>query len=112
MSTKWPSFDELAALAKEQPEKLEEFRQKEVERLISNAPERMHKRLRGLQFEVDAQRKIHKTPMASCIAISNMMYKSLRKLNHALNGEYITPSTPHHNAQEQSKVVQFPVAAS
>lgn len=86
MSRNWPSFDELKNLAERSPEKLEEFRMREVEALINQAPERIKQRLRGLQFQVNCQLKLHKTPMGSCIAISKMMHDSLHKLNAVLNG--------------------------
>lgn len=87
MSKNWPSFDELKHLAERSPEKLEEFRRREVEAIINRAPERVRQRLRGLQFQVNCQLQLHKTPMGSCIAISKMMHDSLHKLNAALHGK-------------------------
>lgn len=83
----FPSFDTLLKMAKERPEELERFRQEQVELLISQAPEQQQRRLRGLQFQIDAQRKLHSdSPMGSCMKISQMMHESLAELRVWLNG--------------------------
>ena len=88
MSTHWPTFDELLALAENAPDKLEELRQREITRIIDSAPERLRKRLHGLQFQINCQIELHPTPLGACMAISKMMHESLAKLNDALNGSY------------------------
>lgn len=82
----WPSFDELKRLAEQSPEKLEELRENKVRALIEQAPEAYRRRLRGLQFQVECQRRLHSSPMGSCIAISKMMHESLARLNEVLQG--------------------------
>lgn len=86
MTKAWPSFDELKTLAEQSPEALEDFRSRQIEALIAQAPAQTQRRLRGLQFQINCQLQKHKTPMASCIAISKMMHESLLRLNSALNG--------------------------
>ena len=82
----FPTFDELLKLAQENPEKLEAYRQEQVEKLISQAPEGSQRRLRGLQFQIDAQRQIHhESPMGSCMSISKMMQESFTELRTGLN---------------------------
>lgn len=83
--TEWPSFDELKRWAEHSPERLEAFRSQEIEAIISSAPEHLQRRLRGLQFQVNCQRQLHKSPMGSCIAISKMMHQSLNRLQEALS---------------------------
>lgn len=81
-----PKFDELVALAKENPEALERLRQQHVEELINNAPEAYQQRLRGIQFQIDAHRNIHKdSPLGSCMKISQMMHESFAELRGWLN---------------------------
>lgn len=82
----WPSVEELMRMAETDPEGLEKFRQREIESLIEDAPEKYQRRLRGLQFQVDCQRELASNPISSCIAISKMMRDSLLELNKALNG--------------------------
>ena len=82
----FPNFDQLVKLAKENPDELEKIRQQEVERLISKAPESYRQRLRGLQFQIDAQRRLHQdSPIGACIKISQMMHKSFAELRGWLN---------------------------
>lgn len=79
-------FDKLCKLYKSDPQKFEEYRQKEIEKVISSAPKSTQKRLRGLQFQVDAKRQIHKdAPFVACIEISKMMHESFNDLRHNLN---------------------------
>ncbi|WP_185231497.1 DUF3135 domain-containing protein [Teredinibacter franksiae] len=102
---KRPNFDQLIRLAEHQPEALEAFRKREIEALIDSAPESYQRRLRGLQFQVDAQRQIHKTPMGACVAISKMMHDSLNQLNHYLNAER------NHSAADATQVKALNEAA-
>jgi len=84
-SSHFPEFDELSKLAKENPEALEKLRKDLVEQLIQSAPEQYQNRLKGLQVKIDMERRRAKTPIASCIRISQMMQESFTKLRDALN---------------------------
>lgn len=83
-----PSFDELQQLAKENPSQLEELRQRLAQQLIEQAPVTSRARLRGLQFQIDAQRHCAPQPLDACIKISDMMLDSLSRLNQVLEGTY------------------------
>lgn len=87
MNIEWPNFEELQHLAETSPDKLESLRQKHVQAIIDRAPEVYRRRLRGLQFQIDCQRKLHTTPLGSCIAISKMMHESLQRLNAVFHGD-------------------------
>ena len=79
-------FDYLCKLYKSDPEKFEALRKQEIESFISSAPESSQKRLRGLQFQVDAKREIYKNaPFKACIEISKMMHESFAELRYQLN---------------------------
>lgn len=80
-----PTFDELLKLAQHNPEQLEALRQQAVEETISNAPDAQQRRLRGLQFQIDAERRIANNPMAACINISKMMHDRLFELRQFVN---------------------------
>ena len=73
-------FDEWVDLAKNNPEEFEAKRLKKIEAFLSKVPEEKLQRLRGLQWQIDQTRKLAHTPMASCIAISNMMWDSVHRL--------------------------------
>ncbi len=89
MHSKWSVVDTIKEIASYSLEDLEAYRQKEIEALINSAPEKYRRRLRGIQFQVDAQRQKHSNPLNSCAAISSMMYESLNKLNSVLRGNEI-----------------------
>lgn len=117
MYRSWPSFDELVQIAKENPEQLEILRQHKINEIIDAAPENQRRRLRGLQFQVDCYRRIHKNPLASCISISKLMRDSLLELNDVLHGKLPEHMTNRHDHQQpknhenNNNVVRFPVAS-
>lgn len=80
-----PDFDTLKTMASEDPAALEKLRQNLVQQVIDAAPPRSKQRLEGLQFQIDCQRKLAKTPLAACIKISEMMHESLDTLRTLLN---------------------------
>lgn len=86
MQSEWPTPDQLIALAKNNPAGLEAFRHRQIEQLIASAPEAMQRRLRGLQFQIDCKRRLHRSPLGACIALSKMMFDSVYQLNDALQG--------------------------
>lgn len=82
--TELPSFDELMKMYKSSPEALEALRLKLIEEVILSAPEEKQQRLRGLQFQIDAQRSMAKNPIDATIRISRMLQDSFVKLRAAL----------------------------
>ncbi len=103
----WPSFDELKRLAEQSPERLEAFRTREIEALIARAPEHLKRRLRGLQFQVNCQRQLHKSPLGSCIAISKMMHESLLKLQAVLSGTHTQSQYDTYGEVRPNNVIPF-----
>lgn len=98
---KLPEFDDLIKMSKEE---LETLREKYVEEVINSAgSEEQKRKLRGLQFQIDMQRRKSKNPMDSCIKISKMMHDKFLELRDALkelndsnikvkNGKLVEPS--------------------
>lgn len=74
-------FEKWSTLAQSDPESFEKKRLEIIEFFFANVPEEKRRRLRGLQWQVDQTRQLTHTPMASCLAISNMMWDSLHQLN-------------------------------
>ena len=111
MSYDLPEFDKLREMAQHNPEELERLRVRLCDQLIQDAPERHRRKLRGLQFRVDMERRKAKSPMAACIAISGMMHDSFDHLRQVLNEA--AGNTDHTYAQdnqqqtEQGKVIPF-----
>jgi len=87
-----PHFKILERMAKEDPEGLEQLRLAHVEAIIADAGLANERRLRGLQFQIDAIRRVSANPMAACIRISKLMHDSLIDLNGVLQSD-VTPPT-------------------
>jgi hypothetical protein len=117
--TELPSFDELVKLHKSSPDELEALRLSLIEEVILSAPEEKQARLRGLQFQIDAQRSMAKNPIDATVRISRMLQDSFVKLRAALevvqgkdaNKQTIPQSNPERlqsNPERlQSNVVSF-----
>lgn len=74
-------FDRWVELAKTDPEGFEKKRLETIDQAIRRTSQSQQERLRRLQWRVDRIRERAKTPMAACIAISDMMWDSLNQLN-------------------------------
>ena len=105
MKTSFPEPSDLLELAQRDPEALEQLRLREIQQLIDGAPEHLKARLKGLQFQIDCKRRLHKTPLGSCIAISTMMLDSLHSLNDALQGR---ESLQQDRSSPRGSVIEFP----
>ena len=64
-------------MARDNPDKFEELRLASINELIENAPAESRRRLRGLQWRIDQERRLSKSPVDSCIRISRMMWDSV-----------------------------------
>lgn len=79
-----PSFDELVEIYNHSDADLESLRQSLISELIAEAPDHTKRRLEGLQFQIDMERRRTSNSMAACIRISEMMHESLGKLTGLL----------------------------
>ena len=109
-----PTFDEMVRLAKTNPETLENIRRVLIEDLIADAPEYCQRRLRGLQFQIDMERRKAGNPMGACVKISKMMHDSLFQLRETLNGftgqsAFAEPEPSYNTSAE---VLRFPLLAN
>ncbi|AFU97912.1 DUF3135 domain-containing protein [Simiduia agarivorans] len=96
-----PEFNDLLALSRENPEALERLRRQLVDQVISGANPDTQARLRGLQFQIDAQRQLSSSAMGACVRLSRMMNASFAELMTQLNQPSDTP--PQTNA----KIIPF-----
>jgi len=106
-------FDEMLALAKTDPVTFEAKRAEYIESFLTSVPAEKQTRLRGLQWQIDQTRRLARTPMASCIAISSMMWDSLhllsdqqRKLVGLSTGQPI--SVKKTTAANKGTIIRFP----
>lgn len=79
-----PTFDELRDLAQRDPEGFEILRAKLIEDCICRSSGCDQRRLRGLQFVIEARRRVAGSPMQALLGIQAMMYDSLLGLQQAL----------------------------
>ena len=70
-------FDEWSRLAKTDPAAFETRRLALIEAYLHRFPPQPQRRLRGVQFRIDMERRRARTPMAGCLKLSAMMWESL-----------------------------------
>jgi hypothetical protein len=106
-------FDHWAQLANANPDAFEARRSRLIEDFISSVPPERQPRLRRLQWRIDQIRRSARTPLASCIRISRMMWDSVlgegglhEVLNNALDGGSAPQSAPV--ARLSAQVLLFP----
>lgn len=110
MKHKLPAFDVLVDMARNDPQRLENLRLRLTRSVIEGAAtEQKRKRLEGLQFRVDLERKRARSPLAAAIRISEMMCHSLADLHRSM----VTPLVTEEDAQPHpsAKVLAFPPPA-
>ncbi|MBV7416188.1 DUF3135 domain-containing protein [Aeromonas sp. sif2433] len=71
-----PDFDTLKHWALDEPERLDELLHQQIDALIAQVGPDRQRRLRGLQFRIDCQRRLARNNLDSCIRIANMMHDS------------------------------------
>lgn len=101
------NFDEWSALAREDAEAFERRRQKLIEDMLAAAPERVQRRLRGLQFQIDLERERAGTPLGAAVRLNSMMWASFAELRDALTGAASGAVIPAP-ADSGAKLIRFP----
>ena len=108
MTTRLPAFEVLVDMARNDPEGLETLSRSLTNAVISTASsEDSRRRLEGLQFRVDLERRRAASPLAATIRISEMMCRSLADL-HA---SFVMPTDEEAapaSASVMDNVVPFP----
>lgn len=85
MKARLPAFEVLVDMARNDPEGLETLRRSLTNAVIAGASsETTRRRLEGLQFRVDLERRRAGTPLAAAIRISEMMCRSLANLHASM----------------------------
>lgn len=102
-------FDEVAALARQDPEAYEQYRLDAVEALINSASRKNQQHLRRLQWRIDQERKRAPNATAACVKIYQMMWDSFSGDNGFIdiicNGNY--PSQNASDTSSRAKVLPF-----
>ena len=79
-----PTFDELRDLAQRDSQGFESLRAELIEDCIHRSSKHSQRRLRGLQFEIEARRRAAGNPMKALLVIQGMMHDSFISLRQAL----------------------------
>jgi len=100
-----PDFDKLSELARNEPNAYEILRLELCQQFISEAPIDVQRRLEGLQFRIDMERRRSGNPIHSCIKLSAMMNDSLQKLGKVLSNpeEFV-----RENEENSADILPFP----
>ena len=108
MTTRLPAFEVLVDMARNDPEGLETLRRSLTNAVIATASnETARRRLEGLQFRVDLERRRATTPLAATIRISEMMCRSLQDLHASMVAPAEEPDPPVA-ALADTNVLPFP----
>jgi hypothetical protein len=76
----------MASLARRDPAALEALRERLTHEVIRRAPtDDARRRLEGLKFRIDMERRRTPDPLAACVRISALMHCSLADLKIALS---------------------------
>lgn len=80
-----PDFDTLLAMHQEDPDALDQLRQKLTAELVDSAPDDARRRLEGLQFRINMELRRAGNPTARFLKLSGMMHKSFSDLRYCLS---------------------------
>lgn len=70
-------IDEWINLAKQDESAFELKRNECIKKFIQEAPEKYHKRMSGMQWTIDMERKLAGSPLSSCMKIYSKMWHSM-----------------------------------
>ncbi|MGM0769636.1 MAG: DUF3135 domain-containing protein [Pseudomonadota bacterium] len=99
-----PTFDEFRDLLQRDPDGFEALRAQLIEDCIGRSSLSNQRRLRGLQFVIDARRRVASTPVKALMDIQAMMYDSLFALQQAL---LVEQGAVEPSVMEPGRVLDF-----
>ena len=70
-------FDTWSEMARTDPETFELMRQAAIEAAIGSANAANQERLRRLQWRIEQERRLAHSPMAACLRLSRMMWRTV-----------------------------------
>ena len=106
-------FDEWVALNKEDPEAFERRRIEWSRQLINNASPSCQRRLSGLLFQINMEKRRSANAMDSCIKLSKLMWEKFHQLRDELQVLVSTPQDrfcdeqPRLGKQTGAEIVEF-----
>jgi hypothetical protein len=95
------NFDAWMELYKSDPEEFERCRKAVIQSVIKATPKQHQRRLKGLQFQIDMERRRSDSALQSCMRISSMMWDkfddmrtTLRNMKEKRGPETVAASEP------------------
>jgi len=104
-----PAFDELKDLAQRDPEAFEKLREELIDDSICSSSKRLQRRLRGLQFTIEARRRVAGSPMKALLDIQGMMYDSVLRLRHVVRRK---KGPPESSVRKNKGILSFRTSTS
>lgn len=103
------NFDEWAQLARQDQAAFEEKRASTLKQAIADCAnsDKERRRLNGLQFKVDMIRRKHKTPLGSCVALSEMLMDNVYQLINLDLDEIRRRTEDKADGAEKCQVIAF-----
>lgn len=102
-----PAHSVLSQLAREDPCAYETLRRELIEDFLSNTPESVVGRLRGLQFRIDCVRRLSHSALGSTLKVYGMMHESFLQLNVLLNDIHEAGPETDTTPAESAQVIEF-----
>ena len=78
------NFDDLARLAKKDPEAFETYRKSLIEKTIEKAPSNRQTNLRRYQWRIDQETRRHANSLGACVKLTQMMSQRMFSINKQL----------------------------
>ena len=102
-------FDAMSVIARDDPVEFERLRQAAIDKFIESAPQQRRKRLRGLQWRIDLERR-GRSPLSACLRISRMMWDHLLETNGllGLQSRFLCSDSPRQVSSASAKIIPFP----
>ena len=103
-------FEHWVRLAQEDPEQFEQMREQRIREMIETVPDELRQRIEGLQWRIDQLRQTAKSPLASCIRISSMMWDSVlgdEGLVQTLENLGKEPRSGSRKADTGAQIIEF-----
>ena len=108
------SFEECVRLAKKDPDAFENYRIEMIKQVIDRARPECQQRMKGLQFQIDMERRKTGTPMASCLRLNEIMMNFLYdefeyNINIFLSKKKLILSKVSQDDDKRATILPFPV---
>lgn len=107
-----PCHEELSKLACDDPQAFEALRDELVADYIRNAPERLQPRLQGIQFRVDAIRRLSRSPLGAAVKIQALMWDSFLRMDQELKNFARFAARRAHPGGEQTELDYAPARSA